>query len=186
MKQYFKTAFKADNLPNWINLLALVAVFFSISYQFDAQSIQAYKADLIKVANKKGGIIEKTDDERFSSAIAELLRDGIATRIRGGYELSISTPRFTNDIYFAANIVSRDLSGKEISCSDISKGLLSMDNMLIKIEKDRSVDSAFNEMSFRETLSNYRYMSIKALVGNDNIKNMKNQSACIENIIHNR
>ena len=180
---YLKLAFKAENLPSWINLFALFAVFLTLTYQLEEKELESYKSSLITEMVDNNQPIESRNEKLFSSAIADLLRDKVVLNTNAGYELNSYTPRITEDISIVTLILSRDFKKSELECNDLMKQVISANEMLHKIEEVRN--NEYKKESYNDYLSRYQHLTIKSLFRWQDMSYLNNQRDCFLKLINN-
>jgi len=186
---YIKSIFKVDVFPNWLGLVALIAVFISIDSQFDEDKLQLYKKSLIVGAMESNLILKNDNSEMFEPAVAELLRDNLIVRINGGYEITKHLPRLSDDIQFVTLLLSRDSKNtimSENSCDVIKQNIVKTKTMLHKIESSRSSSNEYKKEEFEIYLTQFEYLILKKMMSWPSFDKMENQEDCFNKLIYNK
>ena len=175
---YIKEVLKADNLPNWLSLIAVVAVLYTLNTDLSRSKIEESKQEYIKVLTTSNTPIpfnEITDNPKKVQAMSELVRDGLAIQTVYGYEMSRFNPRLKADIHFATGLVffknlkeikNIDLNNKKerqiytTKCEDIQNYI--KDSMVI-VTKIEAMRKGKTELKFSEYLNKHKDIFVKQL-----------------------
>lgn len=184
--KYIQSIGKPNILPNWFSLLALIAVVMSIRSNIKDSELAKYKSQLIFKAHQSNGVIpeeDSQDEKMYYTALDELLSSGIVRKINDGYELTKFSPRITDDILFASQLIANDMVEKDsaISCSLVAVQIERIKTLLHKIEETRN--TSYTKSAFDVYLSKYDYKIFKTLISHGNYLYMKNQCGCLEELV---
>lgn len=175
---YIKEILKAENLPNWLSLIAVVAVLYTLNTELSRSKIEKLKQEYIKdltTSNIPISFDKITKNAKKAQAMSELVRDGLAVQTVYGYEMSRFNPRLKDDINFATGIVlfknlkdkqNIDLSKNEdvqiytASCDDINKYI--KESMII-VSKIEIMRQGSTDYEFEEYLKKHKDLFVKEL-----------------------
>ena len=129
MQSYIRKILQPENLPNWVSLIAIVAVLWTLNSELSRQSLEETKLVILKqLSNTATPMkLEQVITDGYLAAISELVADGLVLQTSQGYEIRRYDPRIKDDISIAISLV----LGVD-NYRDTGKGLIPLDCTLFK------------------------------------------------------
>ena len=107
MQSYIRKILQPENLPNWVSLIAIVAVLWTLNSELSRQSLEETKLVILKqLSNTATPMkLEQVITDGYLAAISELVADGLVLQTSQGYEIRRYDPRIKDDISIAISLV---------------------------------------------------------------------------------
>lgn len=107
MQSYIRKILQPENLPNWVSLIAIVAVLWTLNSELSRQSLEETKLAILKQLNNTATPmqVDQVLNSGYLAAISELVSDGLVLQTSQGYEIRRYDPRIKDDVAVAVSLV---------------------------------------------------------------------------------
>jgi hypothetical protein len=169
---YLKKIIQPENLPSWVSLIAIIAVFFTLNNELSRSDIEEEKLKIVTNFTKSTLPIKFDDlksDPKKLQAMSELVSAKLAIQTARGFEATRFDPRLKDDIYVSVRLaLSKHQSEKERfvypnTCDEIKSVIFDAEVMIIKLEELRG--GRIND-EFKLYLQDHRDVILKQMFAN--------------------